>query len=55
MNKLVEHLALTCEARKSALEKQQTGDLSRVGKSQQVYNKNLGALTPGHLLPKIRL
>ena len=37
------------------LEKQQTKNLSRVGKSLQGYNKNPGVLTPGHLLPKIRL
>ena len=29
--------------------------LYRMGKSQQVYNKNLRVPTPGHLMPKNRL
>jgi len=37
------------------MEKRQTGDISRVGKSLEGYNKNPGVPTPGHLPPKIRL
>ena len=39
----------------SGLEKQPTAHLSRVEKSQQVYNKNLRVPTPGHLLPTTRM
>ena len=55
MNKLVEYLALTCDARKSALAKRRTGDLSRMGKSLEAYNKNPGVPRPGHLLSKTRM
>ena len=37
------------------MEKQQTGDLSRMGKSLQAYNKNMWVPTPGHLLPTTRM
>jgi hypothetical protein len=37
------------------LEKQQTKDLSRMGKSLQGYNKNQGVPSPEIASPKIRL
>ena len=48
-------MTLTCETRKSALEKQPTGDLPRVEKSQQGYNKNPGVPRPGCLPPTTRM
>ena len=37
------------------MEKRQTGDLPKVGKSLEAYNKNLGVPTPGDLLPTTRM
>ena len=55
MKKLVEYLTLTCDTRKSVVEKQQTKNLSRVEKFLQGYNKNQGVPRPGHLPPTTRM
>ena len=55
MNKLVEYLALTCDTRKSALEKRPTEHLSRMEKFLQGYNKNQGVPRPGRLPPTTRM
>ena len=37
------------------MEKRQNSNLSKVGKFQQGYNKNLGVPRPGRLLPTTRM
>ena len=37
------------------MEKRQNSNISRVGKSLEAYNKNLGVPTPGDLLPTTRM